>query len=83
MPRTLRFLVATGVLAAAALAPRAALAGAQTEEVPAQSVVTVLSRAISDRPAPTNWEQRVDARCCAPSTTNPCARDSTRNSCSP
>ncbi|MEO8487104.1 MAG: lytic transglycosylase domain-containing protein [Betaproteobacteria bacterium] len=49
------------MIAAACLAPRLVLAGAQTEEALAQSVVTVLSRAISDRPAPPDWEQHADA----------------------
>jgi soluble lytic murein transglycosylase-like protein len=60
VPRRLRLLLAIASIAASALAPRAALAGAQAEEALAQSVVTVLSRAISDRPVPADWEQRVD-----------------------
>jgi soluble lytic murein transglycosylase-like protein len=62
VPRRLRLLLAIASIAASALAPRAALAGAQAEEALAQSVVTVLSRAISDRPVPADWEQRVDAQ---------------------
>jgi soluble lytic murein transglycosylase-like protein len=62
VPRRLRHLLAAASIAAAALAPRAALAGAQAEEALAQSVVTVLSRAISDRPVPADWEHRVDAQ---------------------
>ena len=61
MPRRLHALFATALIAAAALAPPAARAGAQAEEALAHSVVTVLSRAISDRPAPTDWEQHADA----------------------
>ena len=48
--------------AALALAPASALAGAQAEEALAHSVVSALSRAISDRPVPADWEQRVDAQ---------------------
>jgi soluble lytic murein transglycosylase-like protein len=61
VPRRQRLLLAVASIAALALAPRAAIAGAQAEEALAQSVVTVLSRAISDRPVPADWEQRVDA----------------------
>ena len=55
-------LFATLVVAALAVAPSSARAGAQAEESLAQSVVTVLSRAISDRPAPADWEQLPDAQ---------------------
>ena len=54
--------LATALAAAAALAPLPALAGAQAEESLAPSVATVLSRSISDRPVPQNWEERPDAR---------------------
>ena len=53
---------ATLLAAALAVAPRAAHAGAQAEEALAQSVVTVLSRAISDRPVPADWESHTDAQ---------------------
>ncbi len=43
-------------------APPPVSAGAQAEEALAPSVVTVLSRAISDRPVPADWEDRPDAR---------------------
>jgi soluble lytic murein transglycosylase-like protein len=49
-------------LAALALVPVAARAGAQAEEALAPSVATVLSRSISDRPVPAHWEERPDAR---------------------
>jgi len=55
-------LIASIVAAALTLAPPAARAGAQAEEALAQSVVTVLSRAISDRPVPADWEQRAEAQ---------------------
>jgi soluble lytic murein transglycosylase-like protein len=55
-------LFATLIVAALAVAPLSARAGAQAEEALAQSVVTVLSRAISDRPAPADWEQLPDAQ---------------------
>jgi soluble lytic murein transglycosylase-like protein len=55
-------LFATLVVAALAVAPLSARAGAQAEESLVQSVVTVLSRAISDRPAPADWEQLPDAQ---------------------
>jgi soluble lytic murein transglycosylase-like protein len=55
-------LFATFMAAALAVAPRAAHAGAQAEEALAQSVVTVLSRAISDRPVPADWESHTDAQ---------------------
>jgi hypothetical protein len=48
--------------AALAVAPLIAHAGAQAEESLAQSVVTVLSRAISDRPVPADWEQLADTQ---------------------
>lgn len=43
-------------------APLTASAGAQTEEQLAPSVVTVMSRAISDQPAPANYINRLDVR---------------------
>ncbi|CAG0973054.1 hypothetical protein BURK1_01331 [Burkholderiales bacterium] len=49
-------------LIAAALVAQPAHAGAQAEEALAPSVATVLSRAISDRPVPPDWESRPDAR---------------------
>ncbi|MCC6379938.1 MAG: lytic transglycosylase domain-containing protein [Burkholderiales bacterium] len=39
-----------------------ALAGAQAEEALSPSVATVLSRAISDQPVPSDWELRPDAK---------------------
>jgi len=60
--RRLPLLCAAALTAAAALAPLPASAGAQAEEALAPSVVTVLSRAISDRPVPADWEDRPDAR---------------------
>ena len=54
--------MASALAAATALAPLPAAAGAQAEEALAPSVATVLSRAISDRPVPENWEERPDAR---------------------
>ena len=45
-----------------ALAPAAALAGAQVEEKLAPSVVTVLSKAISDVPVPADYAARPDLR---------------------
>jgi soluble lytic murein transglycosylase-like protein len=53
---------ATLLAAALGVAPQAARAGAQAEESLAQSVVTVLSRAISDRPVPPDWETHTDAQ---------------------
>ena len=53
---------ATLLAAALGVAPLAARAGAQAEEALAQSVVTVLSRAISDRPVPADWESHTDAQ---------------------
>ncbi len=52
----------TAGLAALALAPLSALAGAQIEEQLAPSVVTVLSQAISDRPAPADYVNRAEFR---------------------
>ncbi len=52
----------TAVLAAVALAPMPASAGAQIEEQLAPSVVTVLSQAISDRPVPLDYGNRPDLR---------------------
>ncbi len=54
--------IVTALAALAALVPLGARAGAQVEEALAPSVATVLSRAISDRPVPADWEQRPDAR---------------------
>ena len=48
--------------AALSLAPLPALAGAQAEESLAHSVASMMSRAISERPAPPDWEQRADAQ---------------------
>jgi hypothetical protein len=62
VPRRLPALLAPLLCAAAALAPLGARAGAQAEEALAQSVVTVLSRAISDRPVPTDWEQHANTQ---------------------
>jgi soluble lytic murein transglycosylase-like protein len=56
-------LLATAALAAlATLVPLPALAGAQAEEALSPSVATVLSRAISDQPVPSDWELRPDAK---------------------
>ncbi|HEY8244304.1 MAG TPA: lytic transglycosylase domain-containing protein [Casimicrobiaceae bacterium] len=55
-------LSATLLAAALAVAPLTACAGAQAEESLAQSVATVLSRAISDRPVPADWGQLPDAQ---------------------
>ncbi len=52
----------TASMAALALAPLAARAGAQIEEQLAPSVATVLSAAISDRPVPANYGYRPDVR---------------------
>ena len=60
--RRLPLLFAAVLTAAAVLAPPPASAGAQAEEALAPSVATVLSRAISDRPVPADWEERPDAR---------------------
>ena len=60
--RRLPLLCAAALTAAAMLAPPPVSAGAQAEEALAPSVVTVLSRAISDRPVPADWEDRPDAR---------------------
>ncbi len=60
--RRLPLLCAAALTAAAVLAPMPVSAGAQAEEALAPSVVTVLSRAISDRPVPADWEDRPDAR---------------------
>ena len=59
--------VAPAVVAAAtalglALAPPAARAGAQVEERLASSVVTVMSRAISDQPVPANHAEQPELR---------------------
>jgi hypothetical protein len=59
--RRLALAFSTALAAAAALAPLGARAGAQAEEALAPSVATVLSRAISDRPVPQDWEDRPDA----------------------
>jgi soluble lytic murein transglycosylase-like protein len=48
--------------ALAALAPLPAFGGAQVEEQLAPSVVTVLSRAISDSPVPSDYANRPDLR---------------------
>src|SRR5664279_2815659 len=48
------------ILAAAALAPLPARAGAQEQERLAPSVVAGLSKAISDAPIPTNYVNRDD-----------------------
>ena len=61
MNRRLALAFSTALAAAAALAPLGARAGAQAEEALAPSVATVLSRAISDRPVPQDWEDRPDA----------------------
>jgi soluble lytic murein transglycosylase-like protein len=55
-----RWLIVTIGVAALALAPLRALAGAQTEEYLAPSVVAGLSKAISDAPVPTNYANRAD-----------------------
>ena len=55
-------LAAAIACAALALAPTGTRAGAQAEESLAPSVATVLSRSISDRPVPVDWETRADAR---------------------
>ena len=52
----------TAGVAALALAPLPALAGAQIEEQLAPSVATVLSAAISDRPVPVDYGYRPDIR---------------------
>jgi len=58
-----RPIISAAFLAAAlAVAPLAALAGAQAEEELAHSVVSQLSRAIADNPVPADWEQRPEAR---------------------
>ena len=62
MPSRPALLIASFLAAALTFAPPAARAGAQAEEALAQSVVTVLSRAISDRPAPTDWELHPEAQ---------------------
>ena len=48
------------VALALALTPAAAFAGTQAEEYLSPSVATVLSRAISDRPAPDDYASRAD-----------------------
>ncbi len=53
---------ATAGLVALVLAPLPARAGAQIEEQLAPSVVTVLSQAISDRPAPADYVNRREFR---------------------
>ena len=55
-----RFWYLAALLAGAALAPLQAVAGAQIEEQLAPSVVMGLSKAISDRPVPTNYIIRAD-----------------------
>jgi len=52
----------TAGIAALALAPVAARAGAQVEELLAPSVVTVLSAAISDRPVPADYANKPELR---------------------
>jgi soluble lytic murein transglycosylase-like protein len=52
----------TALLAAFALAPLPAHAGAQVEEQLAPSVVTVLSQSISDRPVPSDYLNRAELR---------------------
>ena len=64
-PRQLawRSTVAAGLTAAlVALAPGAARAGAQVEERLAPSVATLMSQAISDRPAPVDYTNRMELR---------------------
>jgi soluble lytic murein transglycosylase-like protein len=56
----LRRLCLPALLAAAALAPLPASAGAQVEEQLAPSVVMGLSKAISDRPVPNDYANRPD-----------------------
>jgi soluble lytic murein transglycosylase-like protein len=58
-----RIAVAAGMTAAlTALAPMAAHAGAQVEERLAPSVATLMSQAISDRPAPVDYTTRMELR---------------------
>jgi soluble lytic murein transglycosylase-like protein len=63
---TLRRVAATAVPLALVVAlcalPRAALAGAQAEEQLSPSVATLLSRAVSDQPAPANYVERPGLR---------------------
>ena len=56
----LRGMLVTALLAAGALAPVPAMAGAQVEEQLAPSVVAGLSKAISDAPVPINYVNRDD-----------------------
>jgi len=58
--KCLRRLFLPALLAAAALAPLPASAGAQVEEQLAPSVVMGLSKAISDRPVPNDYANRPD-----------------------
>ena len=62
MHRTQGLLATAALAALATLVPLPALAGAQAEEALSPSVATVLSRAISDQPVPSDWELRPDAR---------------------
>lgn len=50
------------IAAASAVAPVTAFAGAQAEEQLASSVVTLMSRAISDRPVPVGYVAKLDGR---------------------
>lgn len=62
MIRRTDLLVTSAFAALLALVPAPVRAGAQAEEALAPSVVTVLSRAISDRPVPPDWAARPDAK---------------------
>ncbi len=62
MHRTQGLLATAALAALATLVPLPALAGAQAEEALSPSVATVLSRAISDQPVPSDWELRPDAK---------------------
>ena len=62
MLRRTDLLVTSAFAALLALVPAPVRAGAQAEEALAPSVVTVLSRAISDRPVPPDWAARPDAK---------------------
>jgi soluble lytic murein transglycosylase-like protein len=62
MSPTARLAACCALAASLALASAPARAGAQAEEALAPSVATVLSRAISDRAVPGDWESRADAR---------------------
>ncbi len=57
---TIRRLLIPALLAAGAFAPLPAVAGAQIEEHLAPSVVMGLSKAISDRPVPGDYANRLD-----------------------